>query len=60
MVPDRSLFLFWWSGCSVSRVVLREIITQADEAPGHTDDQLRFRLRALAVRVAPRSLAASA
>jgi hypothetical protein len=39
--------------------VLREIIPLADQAPGLTDEQLRFRLLALAACAAPRSTAAS-
>jgi hypothetical protein len=40
---------------AAARAVVREIIALADQAPGLTDEQLRLRLRALAVRAAPRS-----
>jgi transposase-like protein len=38
---------------TAARLALREIITLADQAPTLTDEQLRFRLRALAHSVAP-------
>ena len=44
---------------AAARSVLREIITLAEQVPGLTDEQLRFHLRALAVRAAPRATAAT-
>ena len=44
---------------AMARPVLREVITLANQAPGLADDQLRFRLLALAACATPRSTAAS-
>jgi hypothetical protein len=40
---------------AAARSMLRQVIALADEAPALPDDQLRLRLRALAVRGTPRS-----
>lgn len=52
------LFLDHLSGTvdlAAARSVLREIITLGDQAPGLTDEQLRFRLLTLAAHTAPKS-----